>query len=353
MHETFQSKDRKQLNCIYKMFSMVGENETFATEFILLGFTTRADLQVMFFVLFLAIYVVTLLGNLGVIVLIRMDPRLHTPMYFFLSHLSLLDICYSSTIIPRSLRDFLAEKKVISFAKCVTQLFSFATWATTECYMLAAMAYDRYVAICRPLLYSVHTSQRICIGMLAGAYLAGVISSTLHTVSIFHAPFCRSRAIDHFFCDGPPLLALSCSNTRAGEVMVAIVVGFNMLSTVAFILVSYSSILAAVLRIRSAAGRHKALSTCASHLASVALYYSSAILTYLRPVSSHSVEQDKVISLVYSVAVPMLNPFVYSLRNADLRNAMRKAKSRILTAWSIRGSRLAEKRGQPRCGEGC
>uniref|UniRef100_A0A8U7MD05 Olfactory receptor n=1 Tax=Corvus moneduloides TaxID=1196302 RepID=A0A8U7MD05_CORMO len=306
---------------------MVGENETFASEFILLGFTTRADLQVMFFVLFLAVYVVTLLGNLGAIVLIRMDLHLHTPMYFFLSHLCLLDICYSSTIIPQSLRDFLAEKKVISFARCVTQLFSFATWATTECYVLAAMAYDRYVAICRPLLYSVLTSQRICIGMLAGAYLAGVISSTLHTVSIFRSPFCHSWAIDHFFCDGPPLLALSCSETRASEVVVAVVVGFNTLSTVAFILVSYSSILAAVLRIRSAAGRRKALSTCASHLASVTLYYSSSILMYLRPVSSHSLQQDKVISLVYSVAVPMLNPFVYSLRNTDLRNAMRKAKS--------------------------
>ncbi|NWW03525.1 O1019 protein, partial [Oreocharis arfaki] len=313
---------------------MAGENETFAPEFILLGFTTQADLQVMFFVLFLAIYVVTLLGNLGVIVLIRTDPRLHTPMYFFLSHLSLLDICHSSTIIPRSLRDFLAEKKEISFARCITQLFSFATWATTECYVLAAMAYDRYVAICRPLLYSMLASQRICVGMLAGAYLAGVISSTLHTVSIFHAPFCRSRAIDHFFCDGPPLLALSCSGARASEVVVPGFPWFNVLSTVAIILVSYSSVLAAVLRTRSAAGRHKALSTCASHLASVALYHGSAILTYLRPVSSHSLEQDKVISLVYSVAVPMLNPFVYSLRNADLRDAMRKAKSRILTARS-------------------
>ncbi|NXH29604.1 O5AR1 protein, partial [Myiagra hebetior] len=283
-------------------------NEMFASEFILLGFTTRAELRVVFFVLFLAIYVVTLLGNLGVIVLIRMDPRLHTPMYFFLSHLSLLDICYSSTIIPRSLRDFLAEKKEISFARCVTQcwvlLFSFATWASTECYVLAAMAYGRYVAICRPLLYSVLTSQRICLGMLAGVHLAGVLSSILHTVSIFHAPFCRSQATDHFFCDGALSLALSCSDTRASEAVVAIMVGFNVLSTMAFILVSYSSIL-----------RHKALSTCASHLASIALYYGSTILTYLRPVSSRSSEQDEVLSLLCSIAVPVLNPFVYSLRD--------------------------------------
>ncbi|NWX57827.1 O1038 protein, partial [Promerops cafer] len=311
---------------------MAGENEMFASEFILLGFSNQADLQVMFFVLFCAIYVVTLLGNLGVIVLIRIDLRLHTPMYFFLSHLSLLDICYSSTIIPQSLRDFLAGKTVISFVICVTQL-SFTTWATSECHVLATIAYNHYVAICRPLLYSMLMAQRICIGMLAGPDLAGVLSSTLHTVSIYHAPFCHSWAIEHFFCDGPLLLALSCSGTLASEAVVAPVVEFNVLSTTAFILVSCSSVLTAVWRICSAAGQHKTLSTCASHLASVALYHGSSILMYLRPVSSHSLEQDKFISLVYSVTVPTLSLFLYSLRNADMRNTMRKAKNRILSAW--------------------
>ncbi|NWH48812.1 O1020 protein, partial [Fregata magnificens] len=296
--------------------------------FILLGFTNREDLQVTFFVLFLAIYVVTLIGNLGVIILIRINACLHTPMYFFLSHLSLLDICYSSAIIPQTLLNFLVEKKVISFVRCATQLFSFAACATAECYVLAAMAYDRYMAICNPLLYPVVMSRRLCVGMLAGAYLAGVISSTVHTVSIFHLPFCQSKRINHFFCDAPPLLALSCSDSHVNEAMVSAVVGFNVLSTTVFILVSYSSVLSAVLRMRSVAGWHKALSTCASHLVSIALYYGSSLFMYLCPSSRHSLEHDEVVSMLYSVAVPMLNPLIYSLRNTDMKNAMMKAKGR-------------------------
>ncbi|NXQ83829.1 O5AU1 protein, partial [Nyctibius grandis] len=314
---------------------MVEDNDTFATEFILLGFTTREDLQVLCFVLLLAIYVVTLTGNLGVILLIRSDSCLHTPMYFFLSHLSLLDLCYSSTIIPQTLLSFSVGKKVISFVRCATQLFFFATWATTECYVLAAMAYDRYVAICNPLLYSVVMSQRLCVGMLVGAYLVGVISSTIHTVSIFCLPFCQSKRINHFFCDGPPLLALSCSDTRVNEVMVSAVVGFNVLSTTVFILVSYFLILSTILRMHSVAGRHKAFSTCASHLVSIALYYGSSLFMYLRPSSRHSLEHDKVVSMLYSIAVPMLNPVIYSLRNMDMKNAMRKAKGRVLSSFSI------------------
>ncbi|NWI95666.1 O1020 protein, partial [Pitta sordida] len=308
---------------------MVGDNETFVSRFILLGFTTRAELQVLCFVLLLAIYVAILIGNLGVILLIRIDPRLHTPMYFFLSHLSFLDICYSSTIIPRSLVGVLVEKgKVISFIGCVTQLFAFATWATTEGYVLAIMAYDRHVAICTPLLYPVVMSRRFSTGMLAGAYLTGVISSTTHTISIFRTPFC-SRVIHHFFCDGPPLLALSCSDSRSSQAVVGAVVGFNVLGTTVLILLSYSSVLSAVLRLRSAAGRHKALSTCASHLLSVALYYGSSLSVYLRPLSSHSSEQDKVLSVLYSIAVPLLNPLVYSLRNTDVKDAVRRVRSKI------------------------
>ncbi|NXO49570.1 O1020 protein, partial [Aramus guarauna] len=307
---------------------MVEDNYTFASEFILLGFTNRDDLQVTCFVLFLVIYMVTLIGNLGVIILIRLDSCLRTPMYFFLSHLSLLDICYSSTIIPQTLLNFLVEEVVISFVRCATQLFSFATCATAECYVLAAMAYDRYNAICNPLLYSVVMSQRLCVGMLAGAYLAGVISSTIHTVSIFRLPFCRSKRINHFFCDGPPLLALSCSDTHVNQVMVSAVVGFNILSTTVFILVSYLSVLSTILRMRSTASWHKAFSTCASHLVSIALYYGSSLFMYLHPSSRHSLEHDKVVSTLYSIAVPMLNPLIYSLRNTDMKNAMRKVKGR-------------------------
>ncbi|NXS41580.1 O1020 protein, partial [Balaeniceps rex] len=312
--------------------NMVEDNYTFASQFILLGFTNREDLQVTFFVLFLAIYVVTLGGNLGVILLIRIDSCLRTPMYFFLSHLSLLDICYSSIIIPQTLLNFLVEEKAISLVRCATQLFSFATCATAECYVLAAMAYDRYVAICNPLLYSVVMSRRLCVGMLAAAYLAGVISSTIHTVSIFRLPFCRSKRINHFFCDGPPLLALSCSDIHVNEAMVSAVVGFNVLSTMVFILVSYLLVLSTVLRMHSTAGWHKTFSTCASHLVSIALYYGSSLFMYLRPGSRHSLEHEEVVSMLYSIAVPMLNPLIYSLRNTDMKNAMRKAKGRVLSS---------------------
>ncbi|NXX98199.1 O1038 protein, partial [Centropus bengalensis] len=311
---------------------MAEDNDTFASEFILLGFTNQKDLQVMCFVSFLAIYAVTLIGNLGVIILIRINSCLHTPMYFFLSHLSLLDICYSTTIIPPTLLNFLVEKKAISFLRCATQLFSFATCATTECYVLAAMAYDRYLAICKPLLYSVLMSQRLCLAMLAGAYLVGAISSTVHTVSIFRLPFCKSKRINHFFCDGPPLLALSCSDTHVSEVVVSAVVGFNVLSTTIFISASYLSVLFTVLQMRSAARWHKAFSTCASHLVSIALYYGSSLFIYVRPISRRGLGHDKVVSLLYSVAVPMLNPLIYSLRNRDMRDAMRKAKGRILSS---------------------
>ncbi|NXL85333.1 O1020 protein, partial [Alectura lathami] len=307
---------------------MVKENSTFASEFILLGFTRQEHLQVIFFFFFLATYVVSLMGNLGVIILTRMDSCLHTPMYYFLSHLSLLDVFYSSTIIPQTLLNFLMKRKVISFTRCAAQLFLFATCASTECYLLAAMAYDRYVAICNPLLYSVVMSRRVCLGLLAGAYLAGVLSSTIHTFSIFRLPFCHSRRINHFFCDGPPLLALSCSDAHVSGAVVSAVVGFNILSTMVFILVSYCLVLSAILQIRAVAGRRKAFSTCTSHLVSVTVYYGSSLFMYLRPSSTHTSDHDKVVSVLYTVVVPMLNPLIYSLRNAEMKNAIRKAQGR-------------------------
>ncbi|NXV19041.1 O1038 protein, partial [Cepphus grylle] len=314
------------------IFNMVEANSTFASEFVLLGFTNREDLQVTCFVLFLAIYVVTLIGNLGVIILIQIDSCLHTPMYFFLSHLSLLDVCYSSTIIPQTLMNILVEKKVISFIRCATQLFSFATCATTECYVLAAMAYDRYVAICNPLLYPVVMSQRLCVGMLAGAYLAGVISSTIHTVSIFRLPFCQSKRINHFFCDGPPLLALSCSDTHVNEAMLSAIVGFNVLSTTVFILMSYLLVLSTVLRLRSTAGRLKAFSTsfstCASHLAAITIFYAPGVLAYVQPHKAG--DRYKLLSVCYTLLTPTLNPLIYSLRNREVKGALRRLRGRKL-----------------------
>ncbi|XP_067406788.1 olfactory receptor 5T7-like [Emydura macquarii macquarii] len=311
---------------------MANENYTSPSEFILLGFTNQQALHVLWCAVFLVTYMITLLGNFGMIMLIKFDCRLHTPMYFFLSHLSLLDLCYSSTISPQTLVNFVAKSKAISFSGCAAQLFSFATFATTECYLLAAMAYDRYVAVCDPLLYMVAMSQRFCVGLLAGAYLGGVISSAIHTISIFRLPFCHSNKINHFFCDGPPLLELSCSNTYINEMVLCTVVGFNLISTTVIILASYLSILATILRIRSTEGRCKAFSTCASHLASVALFYGSSLFMYLRPRSSYSLDYDKVVSVFYTVTVPMLNPLIYSLRNKEVKDALRKAKGRFLSS---------------------
>lgn len=329
---------------------MAEDNYTSASELTLLGLTNREDLQVMRFVFLLAVNVVTLMGNPGVILLTGTGSCLHTPRYFFLSHLSLLDICCSSTIIPQALVSFSVEEKVISFGQCAAQLFSFAACATAGGYVLAAMACDRYVAIRNPLLCPVVMSQRFCVGMLAGACLVGVISSTIHTVSIFHLPFCRSRRINHFFCDGLPLLDLSCSDTHVNAAIVSAVVGFNVLNTTVFILVSCLFVLSSVWQICSAASRRKAFSTCASHLVSIALYYGSLLFTYLRPSSSHTLERDKVVSMLHSIAVPMLNPFIFSLRSTAMKNAMRKAKGKVLSL-SIPGSWAAERRGLPCCGE--
>ncbi|XP_061465571.1 olfactory receptor 8D1-like [Rhineura floridana] len=306
-------------------------NTSSGTDFVLLGFTDQRELQLLCFVLFLAIYVFTVAGNLGMIVLIRMDPRLHTPMYFFLSHLSLLDMCYSTTIVPKTLVNSLTDRKFISFVGCTIQLFFFAACAVTESYLLAAMAYDRYIAVCKPLMYTVVMTHKICVGLVAGAYVAGVISSATHTIAIFRLPFCHSHRINHFFCDVPPLLTLACSDTHFNEMLLFAVVGFNVIVTTVIILASYLSVLTTILRIRTTEGRRKAFSTCASHLVSVMLFYGSSLFMYSRPSSSYSLDQDKVVSVLYSVTNPMLNPLIYSMRNKEVKDALRKARSRFLS----------------------
>ncbi|XP_006032293.1 olfactory receptor 1019-like [Alligator sinensis] len=311
---------------------MAEGNDTLVSEFILHGFTNHQELQMLCFIVFLAIYVATVLGNLGMIMLIRTDSHLQTPMYFFLSHLSLLDLFFSSTVIPQTLLTFLAKRKAISFTRCAAQLFFFATCATTECYLLAAMAYDRYMAICDPLLYRVTMSQRVCVVMVVSAYIAGAVSSTIHTVSIFRLPFCHSNKINHFFCDGPPLLALSCSDTYVNEMALFAVVGFNVVSTTVVILASYVSILATILRIRSTESKYKAFSTCVSHLTTVSLFYGSSLFMYLRPTSRYSLDHDRIVSVFYSVTTPVLNPLIYSLRNKEVKNAWKKATRQFLSS---------------------
>ncbi|XP_004715005.2 olfactory receptor 1020-like [Echinops telfairi] len=303
-------------------------NHTTVTEFILLGFRDHRELQCLLFVVFLLIYLVTVVGNLGMILIIKTDSRLHTPMYFFLSNLSLVDFCYSSVIAPKMLVNFWLEHPAISFNGCATQFFFFGSFAGIEGFLLAVMAYDRYVAICKPLLYVVTMSPHINIILVLITYLAGFINAAIHTGFTFQLSFCGSNVINHFFCDTPPLLKLSCSDTHINEVVIFAFASFNELSCLLTILVSYLYILIAILRIPSTEGRHKAFSTCASHLMVVTLFFGTILFMYLRPSSSYSMDQDKIVSVFYTVIIPMLNPLIYSLRNKEVQTSLGKLLKR-------------------------
>ncbi|XP_009805995.2 olfactory receptor 5AS1-like [Gavia stellata] len=307
---------------------MPEENCTALTKFILLGFTDRLEVEIPLFGLFLLIYATILVGNVGLIVLIQLNACLHTPMYYFLSNLSFLDLSCSSAIVPKMLVNLLAQEKTISLIGCATQMFLFAAFADAECLILAAMAYDRYMAICHPLLYTVIMFRRVCTSMVAGAYLSGGLTSLVHTSFTFTLSFCGSNVINHFFCDIPPLLELSCSNTHMNEVLLFTLCGFIQTSTFLTIVVSYACILSTTLRIRAADSRHKAFYTCSSHLTAVGLFYGSLLFTHLRPSSSYSLDTDKVISAFHTVVFPMLNPLIYSLRNKEVKDALKRTVER-------------------------
>uniref|UniRef100_A0A8D2AX07 Olfactory receptor n=1 Tax=Sciurus vulgaris TaxID=55149 RepID=A0A8D2AX07_SCIVU len=306
---------------------MAVDNFTVFTDFVFLGLSDRQDVQKGLFVFFFLVYGITILANLGMIVLIKVDSRLHTPMYYFLSNLSFCDICYSSTVSPKMLADFLSEQKRIPYDLCATQMYFFGAFADVECLMLAVMAYDRYVAICNPLLYTIAMSRRICIQLVAVAYIVGLVDSAIHTCFTFRLSFCNSNVINHFFCDIPPLLALSCSDTSINEIVmftfIGCVVGFSIVT----VLLSYSYIITTIFRMNSAEGRRKAFSTCASHLTAVAIFHSTLLFMYFRPSSSYSMDTDKMASVFYTVIIPMLNPLIYSLRNKDVKGALSKAIS--------------------------
>ncbi|NWH59267.1 O1030 protein, partial [Geococcyx californianus] len=303
-------------------------NRTTITEFVLLVFSEQRDVQVVLFIVFLVIYVITLLGNLGMLVLVRLDAQLHTPMYFFLSSLSFLDICSSSSITPRLLSDLLAERKVISYSACFTQFCFYVGFATTECYLLAVMAYDRYVAICKPLLYAISMSSRVCVLLVAASYLVGITNATIHTWFSLQLSFCGPNIINHFYCEEPPLQAISCTDPTVNEIIMFMTAGFNLLVTSLTILISYTYILATVLRMRSTVGKRKAFSTCASHLTIVTLFYGSITSMYSRPSSRQSQHLDNVASVFYAVVTPMLNPLIYSLRNKEVKNALGRVMKR-------------------------
>ncbi|XP_053419160.1 olfactory receptor 5C1 [Nycticebus coucang] len=312
---------------------MTSENLTGAreapAEFILLGITDRWDLRVTLFLIFLPIYLGGLLGNVGMVLLIRLDVRLHTPMYFFLANLSLLDACYSSAIGPKMLVDLLLPCATIPYVACALQMFVFAGLADAECCLLAAMAYDRYVAIGNPLLYTTAMSRRLCLALLGTSGLGGAVSAFVHTAFTFRLSFCHSREINSFFCDIPPLLAISCNDTSLNELLLFAVCGLIQTTTMAAIAVSYSFIAVAVIRMRSPEGRRRAASTCGSHLTGVALLYGTLIFMYLRPSSSYALDTDKMASVFYTLVIPALNPLIYSLRNKEVKEALRRTWGRV------------------------
>ncbi|XP_020861091.1 olfactory receptor 5p57-like [Phascolarctos cinereus] len=307
---------------------MSGNNCTAVTEFIILGLTDDQTLCVILFVIFLGVYAVTLFGNLCIIILIRNSSQLHSPMYLFLSHLAFVDIGYSSSVTPLMLINFLVDKTSIPLGGCVAQFCFAATFGTTECFLLAVMAYDRYVAICSPLLYSTHMSTMVCILLLITSYLGGCINSWISTGCLLNRSFCGPNKINHFFCDYLPLLKLSSYQDDLAEILPAASAGSVIIVTVLIILISYVYILLSVLKIRSTEGRSKAFSTCTSHLTAVTLFYGTSTFIYVLPKSSYSTDENKVVSIFYIVIIPMLNPLIYSLRNNEVKGALRKLVSR-------------------------
>nr|XP_006214113.1 putative olfactory receptor 5AK3 [Vicugna pacos] len=302
---------------------MEQNNGTKVTEFILLGFAGQHKFWHVLFIVFLVIYVVTLVNNIGLILLIKIESSLHTPMYFFLQNLAFVDLCYTSAITPKMLQNFVGTEQSISFVGCIVQLLVYGAFATSDCYILAAMAVDRYVAICNPLRYPTVMSQRVCIQLLIGSYFMGFLNASVNTSFTFSLNFCTSNKINHFFCDEPPILALSCSNIYFSIMLLAAFVGFNLTFTVLVVIFSYLFILAAILKISSAAGKKKAFSTCASHLTAVSIFYGTLSYMYLHHSTIESQEQEKMASVFYGVMIPMLNPLIYSLRNQDVREALK------------------------------
>ncbi|XP_072473044.1 olfactory receptor 8B3-like [Notamacropus eugenii] len=308
------------------------ENASSVTEFILAGLTDQPELQLPLFILFTGTYVITIMGNLGLIILIRTNAQLHTPMYYFLFNLSFIDLCYSSVFTPKMLMNFVLTKNIISYSGCLTQLYFFCFFVISENYVLTIMAYDRYVAICNPLLYSVSMSNQVCSWLLGGAYVMGFAGAMAHTGCMLRLYFCHANIINHYMCDILPVLQLSCTSTYVNELVVFVVVGINIIVPSVTIFLSYVLILSNILNINSTEGRSKAFSTCSSHVIVITLFFGSASFMYFKPSSLGSEDQGKVSSVFYTNMVPMLNPIIYSLRNKDVKIALRKTlKGRIFS----------------------
>ncbi|XP_008004550.3 olfactory receptor 1L4 [Chlorocebus sabaeus] len=297
--------------------------------FILLGLSSNPQLQKPLFAIFLIMYLVTVVGNVFIILAIYSDPRLQTPMYFFLSNLSFMDICFTTVIVPKMLVNFLSETNVISYVGCLVQMYFFMAFANTDSYLLASMAIDRLVAICNPLHYDVVMKPQHCLLMLLGSCSISHLHSLFRVLLMSHLSSCASHVIKHFFCDTQPVLKLSCSDTSSNQMVVMTETLAVIVTPFLCIIFSYLRIIVTVLRIPSAAGKWKAFSTCGSHLTVVVLFYGSVIYVYFRPLSMYSVVRDRVATVMYTVVTPMLNPFIYSLRNKDMKRGLKKLRDRI------------------------
>uniref|UniRef100_A0A670JJA1 Olfactory receptor n=1 Tax=Podarcis muralis TaxID=64176 RepID=A0A670JJA1_PODMU len=297
-------------------------NQTSVGEFLLLEFSNTRELQLLHFATFLLIYLTTLVGNLLIITTVGLDHNLHSPMYFFLANLSFLDISYISVTIPKSMVNSLINSRQISYSGCVAQVYLVITFADAELFLLTAMAYDRYAAICHPLYYRVLMSWCVCVEMAAGCWIGSMLYSVVHTANTFRLSFCKSNTIGQFFCDVPQLLKISCSDTYVNDILM-FVLGYSLASICfSIILVSYVYIFSTVLKIPSTQGRYKAFSTCTSHVTVVVLYYGTIFFRYLKPTSKNSQDQEMAPSVIYFIVIPMLNPIIYSLRNQEVKRAL-------------------------------
>ncbi|XP_069584952.1 olfactory receptor 5V1-like [Ranitomeya imitator] len=305
-------------------------NQTFVRTFILLGLSNIFGLKILFFVLFSIMYMLTLGGNLLLIIVVKLNPKLQISMYFLLSNLSMVDICFSSTVVPKILLNTISKDRSIYFAGCAAQMYFHLALGGTECFLLAIMAYDRYIAICNPLRYSSIMDRRLCVSLVTGCWILSFINSFILTFLTFQLPYCKSNLINHFFCEMPPLFRLSCGDIFYNELAEYISGAIVALGSFFLILLSYLCITITVLKIRSNKARQKVFSTCASHIFVVSLYYGTIMFMHLHPRSASSSEQDRVVTILYTVVTPMLNPIIYSIRNKDIKEAIRKTISNVI-----------------------
>uniref|UniRef100_A0A452RJI1 Olfactory receptor n=1 Tax=Ursus americanus TaxID=9643 RepID=A0A452RJI1_URSAM len=316
----------------------MGSNQSWVTEFVLLGFQLSAEMEAFLFWTFCLSYIFSLLANGMIFGLICLDRRLHTPMYFFLSHLAIIDMSYASNNVPKMLANLVNQKRTISFVPCIMQTFLYLGFAATECLILVAMSYDRFVAICHPLQYTVIMNRRVCMVLVVTSWVFSFLLSLVHLSLILRLPFCGPHEINHFFCEILSVLKLACADIWLNQMVIFGTCVFILLGPLCLVLVSYLRILFAILRIQSGEGRRKAFSTCSSHLCVVGLFFGSAIVMYMAPNSRHPEEQQKILSLFYSLFNPMLNPLIYSLRNAEVKGALRRALCDTSGKWLVWGS---------------